>query len=177
MQIVMLLSPISEQRVYRYSKNSNISNGGDKELQEHPQKHEQDETDMVADPDPNRWMCADRFVFCCTLTKCHRLRQKCCSYGILRHSTAFYIILHHFTALYGILWHFTVFYGMLGHSTAFYGIFGSSTAWQSDTTAIKYIVLILVLYVMAFTTHIFRIPAKALSDRTSLHSNNSAKTG
>jgi hypothetical protein len=56
MQIVMLLSPISGQRVYRYSKNSNISNGGD---QEQPQKHELDESVVVADPDPNRWMCTD----------------------------------------------------------------------------------------------------------------------
>jgi hypothetical protein len=73
-------------------------------------------------------------------------------YGILQQSTASYGILRHSTA-------FTAF-------TAFYGIFGSSTACHSDATAIKYVFLILVLFVIAFTTHIFRF-----------HSINYAKTG
>jgi hypothetical protein len=95
--------------------------------------------------------------------------------GSLRHFLRHF--LRHSTTTYDNLRQPTTTYDNLRQSTTIYDIFGSSTTRQSDATAIKYVFFILVIYVMAFTTHIFHILAKDLSDRTSLHSINYAKTG
>jgi Frataxin-like domain len=47
MQIVMLLSPISGQRVYRYNNQHNSSSS------------DQQQGETTAAHDPNRWMCTD----------------------------------------------------------------------------------------------------------------------
>jgi hypothetical protein len=95
------------------------------------------------------------------------LRQKCRSYDILRQPTTIYDNLRQSTTTYG----------NLRQPTTIYDIFGSSTTFQIDATAIKYVFFILLTIVMVFTTQIILIPANDLSDRTSLHSINYAKTG
>jgi hypothetical protein len=92
-------------------------------------------------------------------------------------STTFYDNLRQPTTTYDILRQPTTTYDKLRQPTTTYDIFGSSTTCHSDATAKKYVLSILVTIVMVCTTHIFLIPAKDLSDRTSLHSINYAKTG